>query len=316
MKQFKKLLLCTHPEITSADIVDFAAEIALSSQAEVKVFHVIGGYPENLEEWWNVHNPQQLHDQIQNERENFVAGIVNHLREKGVEKVSSEVRWGTEAIETTRETIRNRHDLVMTTARDKSEIQKRLTECPSRDLYLMCPCVLWIAQQGRVSQWTKHVVAALPRIGEPLQSGNLTGKILDYAAAVAKSTDSNLYIVHALPKYGGIHVKGIYKQEGDLSQFIDDLRDKCLAHYQPLLGNYDITLERNHIHILVGNPTAVIPEFIHEKGADLIVLGAALRGGIPGLLHGSTAEKVMQEVNCSILAIKPDDFVSPIKVED
>ena len=314
MKQFKKILLCTHPEITSADIVDFAAEIALSSQAEVKVFHVIGGYPENLEEWWNVHNPQKLHDEIQRERENFVAGIANHLRERGVQKVDSEVRWGTEAIETTRETIRNRHDLVMTTARDKSEIKKRLTECPSRDLYLMCPCALWIAQQGRVSQWTKHVVAALPRVGEPMEPGNLSGKILDYAAAVAKSTESNLYVVHALPKYGGMHGKGLYKQEGALSEFIDKLRDQCLEHCQPILASHGITLEKNHIHILVGNPTAVIPQFIHEKGADLIVMGAAPRGGIPGLIHGSIAEKVMQEVNSSILAIKADDFVSPVKV--
>ncbi len=316
MRQFKKLLLCTHPEITSADIVDFAAKIALSSEAEVKVFHVIGGYPENLEEWWNVHNPQQLHDEIQKEREIFVDGIVNHLRELGVEKLSSEVRWGTEAIETTKETIRNQHDLVMTTARDKSEIKKRLTECPSRDLYLMCPCALWIAQQGRVSQWTQHVIAALPRVSEPLEPGNLTGKILDYAAAVAKSTDSSLYIVHALPKYGGTQLKGIYKQEGDLSEFVDELRDNCLSNCQPIVENYGITLERNQIHILVGNPTTVIPEFIHDKGADLIVMGTTPRGGIPSLLHGSTAEKVLHEVNSSILAIKPDDFISPVKVED
>jgi nucleotide-binding universal stress UspA family protein len=314
MRQFKKILLCTHPEITSSDIVDYAAEIALHTQGEIKVFHVIGGYPEKLEEWWNVRNPQQLHDEIQKEREQFVAGIVNHLRGKGIKKVSSEVRWGTEAIETTREAIRNRHDLVMTTARDKSEIKKKLTECPSRELYLICPCVLWIAQQGRVSQWTKHIVAALPRVSEPLRPGDLSTKILDYAIAVAQSTESSLYIVHALPKYGEVHAKGVHKHDDDLSEFIDKLRNQCLQYCQPIAENYQLKLTSSQIHLLVGNPNDVIPEFIHEKGADLVVMGAAARGGLSGFLHSSTAEKVLQEVNCSILAVKPDDFVSPVTI--
>lgn len=93
MKQINKILLCTHPEIFNPEIVDHAADIAKNSQAEIKVFHVIGGYPEDLKQWWNVRNPQQLHDQIQGERENFVSTVVQRIKDKGVEKVNSEIRW-------------------------------------------------------------------------------------------------------------------------------------------------------------------------------------------------------------------------------
>lgn len=45
-------------------------------------------------------------------------------------------------------------------------------------------------------------------------------------------------------------------------------------------------------------------------------MGTVARSGIPGLVYGNTAEKVLQGINCSIVAVKPDEFVSPVVVED
>jgi nucleotide-binding universal stress UspA family protein len=49
---------------------------------------------------------------------------------------------------------------------------------------------------------------------------------------------------------------------------------------------------------------------------DLIVMGTVARTGLGGLLIGNTAESVLQRVDCSVLAVKPEGFVSPVRLED
>jgi nucleotide-binding universal stress UspA family protein len=52
-----------------------------------------------------------------------------------------------------------------------------------------------------------------------------------------------------------------------------------------------------------------------EEQIDLIVMGTVGRSGISGLFIGNTAEKVLQKVDCSVLAVKPEGFVSPVKLD-
>jgi len=41
-------------------------------------------------------------------------------------------------------------------------------------------------------------------------------------------------------------------------------------------------------------------------------LGTLGRNGLPGMIIGNTSESILEKINCSVLALKPDDFVSPI----
>ena len=44
-------------------------------------------------------------------------------------------------------------------------------------------------------------------------------------------------------------------------------------------------------------------------------MGTMARSGIAGLLIGNTAERVLRKLPCSVLAVKPDGFVSPERLE-
>ena len=41
-------------------------------------------------------------------------------------------------------------------------------------------------------------------------------------------------------------------------------------------------------------------------------MGTVARSGIPGFLIGNTAEDIVQKLTCSLVALKPNDFVSPV----
>jgi nucleotide-binding universal stress UspA family protein len=46
---------------------------------------------------------------------------------------------------------------------------------------------------------------------------------------------------------------------------------------------------------------------------DLVVMGTVARTGIAGLFIGNTAETILEQLQCSVLAVNPLGFVSPLK---
>ena len=56
-------------------------------------------------------------------------------------------------------------------------------------------------------------------------------------------------------------------------------------------------------------------EFVVAHGIDLVVMGTVGRSGISGMLIGNTAERVLRKLPCSVLAVKPEGFVSPVRLD-
>ena len=67
-----------------------------------------------------------------------------------------------------------------------------------------------------------------------------------------------------------------------------------------------------NVHQLEGSPDMTISKFVSDNGVDTVVIGTIGRVGIPGLLMGNTAEKVLRQLDCSLLALKPEGFVSTV----
>ena len=50
--------------------------------------------------------------------------------------------------------------------------------------------------------------------------------------------------------------------------------------------------------------------------SDIAVMGTLSRSGVDGLLIGNTAERILRRVECSVLAVKPEGFRTPLKFEE
>jgi universal stress protein E len=64
---------------------------------------------------------------------------------------------------------------------------------------------------------------------------------------------------------------------------------------------------RCHLVEVPDQATGIV-EFQQQSGADLVVLGTRGRTSLRALLLGATAEYVLRESKCSLLAIKPEGF--------
>ena len=99
-----------------------------------------------------------------------------------------------------------------------------------------------------------------------------------------------------------------------MASWLRETQDRHQKKLDRLLGKYDLTDLEHQIHLRKGEAASAIPELAREKQVDLIVMGTVCRTGIAGFFIGNTAERILQQVDCSVLTVKPEGFVSPVTV--
>ena len=66
------------------------------------------------------------------------------------------------------------------------------------------------------------------------------------------------------------------------------------------------------MYMLKGESRHCIPKLAAKMEVGVIVMGAVSRMGVAGLLIGDTAESILRQVDCSVVTVKPDEFITPV----
>ncbi|MFZ4764944.1 MAG: universal stress protein [Roseimicrobium sp.] len=118
-----------------------------------------------------------------------------------------------------------------------------------------------------------------------------------YQSALALSLDYGGFV----PPLPMLDVDSSLRWKNELGEFLAPLlRTATDLNWQ------SVVMERVNIR-------EAIIEHIRESKTDLVVLGTRGKTDLRSLLLGTTAEKVVTHAPCSILAVKPDDFVYPLE---
>lgn len=135
-------------------------------------------------------------------------------------------------------------------------------------------------------------------------------RVLEQAVRICSRDRAKLNLIHAYyPPWKVLHYMAPTSQASPDYQkaYQRLLTDRLNALMKPFEAEAtDLEVECH----LVECSEAVegIVEFQKESGANLVVLGTRGRTGLRSLLLGTTAEKILQETKCSILAVKPAGF--------
>ena len=186
----------------------------------------------------------------------------------------------------------------------------------SLDMMLLrkCPCPVLILKPARKIQHS-HILAAVDLTLLPQDTDNLDRRILDLASAQSHLEEADLHIVHSwsLPYEKMLEGEAriqFYKTVPQMRRELRRVEKKHLDEITRLYGDF-----QPRVHMLNGAAEKVIPAFAAKHSIDLIVMGTLARTGVEGVLIGNTAEKILGKLDCSVLALKPAGFVSPIKLE-
>lgn len=193
------------------------------------------------------------------------------------------------------------------------ERKERLFGSTSLHLMRKCPCPVWVMKPSRSPRYSRILAAVDPCSSDP-EGTALNVKILDLATSLARLEKSLLHVVHVwrLPDET-VHRGGRARiPKRKLKEMRAEARDQSQENLDELLAGDTLEGLRHRIHLLEGEPRVRIPELAQQERIDLIVMGTVCRTGIPGFLIGNTAESVLQQVDASVLTVKPEGFVTPV----
>jgi universal stress protein E len=307
MQRFKKILVSVDVRSVVHPVLERAATMAQQNGASLKIVDVVQEFAWPL----RLVTPDYEHIQqlLTQEKQQLLDSLAVPLRERGID-VTTTVLHGTSSLEIVRDVQRDGHDLVMREAKGPSSRSSGFFGNTSLRLLRKCPCPLWVVNSADPAPIEKVLAAVDPMPHGP-EHAQLDATIMELAQSLCKAEEARLYVAHAW----GLYAENVlrYKMGDDeLHRLEDSARAEVERNYNGFLADYGLSTGDENVLLLKGDPGDVISQVVRERGIDLIVMGTVAHQGVFGMVMGSTAETVLQRVECSVLAIKPPGFVSPV----
>ena len=232
------------------------------------------------------------------------------LKEAGAEEgeVESAVKWGTQFIEIIRTARYGEFDLIISS----SSCDEPYPDPASMHLLRKGEMPIWI-HQGKLWSGAVRIMAAVGSSDSGDGNEDLDRKILKTAAHLNEVLHGHLHVINCWSGYlesvAGNHRLISTRESQD---YMEQVQAESEERFARLTASVDLP-EKTKTVALHGDPGLVIPKYAEEKRMDVVVMGSVARTGIPGLLIGNTAEKIVGSLTCSILTVKPEGFESPVK---
>ena len=195
------------------------------------------------------------------------------------------------------------YDLVLTGTRGLGKWEQFFVGSTAKRLIRKCPSSVWIVKAEHVGP-PKVVLAAT-------DFSDVSLKAVKEGLWVAQQSNAEFHLLHIIDsKDVPEDLISRIPKGSSLRQEIDNEASRRLEEF---LDSLTVDRTKVQVHFSWGTPWQEIQRISQHEAADLIAIGTVGRSGIQGMLLGNTAEKILDTCDCSILTVKPDDLVSPIK---
>jgi len=324
MRRFKNLLCVVDPQQKPDAVLDRAVSLAKNNQAALTVVAVVpqmsagigmpdgGPISHDLQKALNAEAQQQLQSAV--------------AQFQSAAQIDVEVLVGTPFLEIIRKVLRNAHDLVVKAPENPGWLDRLFG---SDDMHLLrkCPCPVWLIKQASAQTYRRILLAVDVDEDYPpdelAERHRLNVKLLQLAVSLALSDFAELHVAHAWEALGESAMRGAFLRcpEQDVAAYVERVRqrhdaglDKLLDEVIEAQGSDALQFLEPTRHVVKGLPRREIPALAKSLGVDLVVMGTVARTGVPGFFIGNTAEAILEQMDCSVLAVKPDGFVSPVRI--
>lgn len=311
MRRFQSILYVTHAASDGGSALEQALFEARQNEASLDVLVICPPLPRALERY--------LADYEGALRGNLRAAILNAQRSLGIGAADVAVTVEVDcddghAVNIVRRVMRRPYDLLI----KQAEPTDRRMGFRSLDMQLLrlCPVPAWLARSQASSRTHLHVAVAVNPQSQERAGWDLALQLLCLSRSLADTHSGKLQIISCW----GFDMEGDLRHSPWLKMPEAYIRDAVAnverQHRDALEGLIRESGIAGTASVLVqrGRPEEVIPRLVDTQGIDLLVIGTIGRTGIQGLIMGNTAENVAREIACSLLAVKPNGFVSPVRL--
>ncbi len=297
MKRFRSLIVVVSGKDGGKSAVDQAATLAIQNSAMVTLVDAITPFRDLLD--YVGTNASEMHNDAANRKRAHMQILATPLRDLGI-RVDCQLLEGDLAEKTVERVISSGHDLLLKSAEHPEGITQHLFGTIGQRLMRKCPCPVWIMKALPEPRLKRVLVAISPF---PLEEKRHPMNVMkmELATSLASKNDCELHVVTVWPDLMTASV--VEQNESQLIQ------QKAL---EDLVEPYRRQVSDLRTHCLQGDPADSVTCLAQTLDADLLVLGTVCRSNFVFFTMGNTAEQVLQHVQCSVLAVKPDWFLASV----
>jgi len=206
-------------------------------------------------------------------------------------------------VEITRAVQTEGYGMVLAGTRGAGKLEQFFVGSTAKRLIRKCPASVWIVKAEHLVP-PKVVLAAT-------DFSDVSLKAVREGLNIAQKAEAEFHLLHIIDSKDV--PEDLISRVPEGSTLRQEINDEATKRLDAFVASLDADRTQIQSHLSWGTPWQEIRRISKHQAADLIVIGTVGRSGIKGLLLGNTADRVLDTCDCSILTIKPDDFVSPIE---
>lgn len=318
MEGFQNILLVCDQHPMPEAVIERAVWLAQTNEGQITLVDILEAPSSDLSNLFGAlpdHGAREFERDALAFREAQLKEVASAIAAEGVTTIETILR-GIPFVEIIRKVHRDGHDLVMKAAVENGASSLFFA---SPDLHLMrkCPCPVWVMKKRARPQYARILAAVDPDSDDATRDA-LNNSIMELSTSLAASDGSELHVVNVwrLNEEETLRHSGFARiDDAEVDVLVEEKRKRSEAELGRLLARFPSDRFAYHSHLLKGAARDVIPEFAAQQGVELIVMGTVARTGIRGFIIGNTAEAILSKVHCSVLALKPPGFESPVHPE-
>lgn len=310
MINYSRLLVVIDPEEDTQPALARACLLANATHAKITAVMCIYDFSYEMTTMLSIDERDAMRSAVINERTEWLSKIIipyqNQLAADN--KINFEVIWDNKTFEAViKAGIACHSDLIIKSTKSHDGLASLIFTPTDWHLLRKSPFPVLLVKSH---DWPSNgnIVAAVNVGTEDKQHADLNHKITTIAKDYAELLNAEVHLANSFP--GTPMNIAIEIPEFDPAGYTASVE----SHHKKEMKKFATlnSIDEGCCVVKQGLPEAAIPTIAQQLDAELVVIGTVGRVGISAALIGNTAEHVIDALNCDVLAIKPDGFISPI----
>ena len=305
MINYQHILAVVEMERDTQPALSRAQEISDKTGATITAMLVVYDLSYDMTTMLSPDEREAMKDAVTKEHASWLS---EHLRQLGFSHIDIVVQWNNRAFEAViHHVIDNDIDLVVKATKRHDDLASVIFTPTDWHLLRKCPSPVLLVKEH---DWPEggQIIAAVNAGSEDDEHNLLNDKLTVIANDYAKLLNGNVNLVNSYPSTP-LNI-AIEVPEFDPDAYNNSVKHHHQAEMAGHAKKYGITTANTYVK--EGLPEKVIPMVAKDIDAELVIIGTVGRVGLSAALIGNTAEHVIDELDCDVLAVKPDGFVSPL----
>jgi universal stress protein E len=310
MRSIRRILVAVkNPDSKVSPAVVKAAQLAQALDAELELFHAVDTLYFDPAVYVN-EKMANIEREIRAQTLRRLESVAARVRQRAI-KVTVATEWDQPAYEAILRRARHTAaDLIVAEQHRSGHVGAGLLRLTDWELLRLSALpVLLVKTPGTYRR--PRILAAVDPTHAFSKPAKLDDGILRLGATLATALHGSLHALHAYtPISLSVLANGAILTDEAATRMQEHAAAEAKRNLERTLRSVKIPPARRH---LVGrHPSDAIEQTARQIRSAIVVMGAVSRSALKRLLVGSTAERVLDQLACDVLIVKPTHFVQKV----